>query len=741
MTIQSWTGAVRRRRGGMYVPVADKLRRITAVDLWDGTTLRRVYQYQGSEHAALPPSVAVADAVVPLKGLLAGNLNFDAGLAAGNYANYLAAVNRRMIGRMKGYREAWTTAIDSGANPSPPAYLSDCTRDLAAADPETFLIMNVYPANSNGLPGTWQYTPQFQSDGVTTNPTWTTAQTTLATWAGYDMAQTEANLSTFLANVAWSVCKKLEKTKAVVVLGQNEKNNPYIGSGLPNESNVSNTAVLGTTRAIPAYESILRDFPLTLRYTANAITLALKRWTVICKRIHEVKYKIGLTGSLATLRDSITHDWWYCDGVLPEQRLFGNYTGGSVYVAGGSGFPWGYADWNAIWNGAWQSYVEIVGGNKHRDDSKNTKFDGTELVDPNAPATDGNFSCNFWIAQEGAVALNGGSRSPILATEAGTYFGTVSSSAQASSDGAANGTWGVETGDAGVEIYPSVTNSRGTMCSLTVGRSELAKYRGGWYWVGKMWYGAIGSVHYSNAHSLSSGNNHWDSRTGVESLWDEAEGGDGLRFKPFPFWLSHIRHTDPQNFDAREWDPTFPTKDWTGFHDLATWAAFINMTRAPTGTPLTQPPYGPWNEYTFSGGVVEMRPWTTATYAGHQIATYDRMMIAKPVWLPYPNKLHRVEVDICFQNSAATATAQAKLEVRGFNKYNGLDREFAVVSGGTTSAGGGTGTNNWKRVAVEFQHVGHGYTGIPEANYALITLQFNNAGTWPVQFRNCTVDW
>jgi len=745
MTIEHWTGAVRRRRRGLFVPVGDRLRRVTRVLLWDGSKLRGVYNYPGSDASSALQTVSTDGPATAFKSMLAGNFNFDANLASGDYANYLASITRRMVGRAKWYRESWSNAINVGANPSPPAYLTACSADLAAADPEISLILETYPGLAAGLPGTWQYTPQFQLDGVTTNATWTTAQTTLATWAGYNMAQTESNCATFLQNVQWAIAKKLEKTGCRIVVGQNEKSNPYIGSGI-GENNVSGTAMLATTRGIPAYECIIRDFPLTLRYTQNAITLALKRWTVVNKAIYELKRKIGLSGDIATLRDSIDWDWYYADGVLPEQTFYRTYTGGYVWDPAGSGFPWAYSDWNATFNGAWQSYIDLLAYNKHRDDSKNTKFDGTELTDPAVQATDANLSGNVWQAQAIAAAANGGSMVPTIVTEAGTYFGTISrTTTQASSDGATNGTWGVETGAAGVEIYPAVTNSRGTICSLTVGRDALSMYRSGWYWVGKMWYGTPICVHYSTAFSLSNGNNHWDSRTGTESLWAHADGGDGLRFKPFPFWQAHLRHTDPQNFDAREWDPAFPTKDWTQFHDLATWAAFINMTKAPTGTPLTQTPYLPWNEYTFGGtagaGVLEMGPWTATDYPGHQTTTNDRMIVAKPVWLPFPDKTYRIEVDACFQNAAATATAQGKLEVRGYDKTNGLARQFDVLSGGTTSAGGGTGSNNWKRLAVEFQHVGHGLIGAPSANYALITLQFNNAGTWPLQFRDCTIAW
>lgn len=851
MSVIAWSGARQCVSRDSYVHD----RRITRTLLWTGTALRLCWQWPG-DIGATRTVPTTDEPTTPFRSVLAANLNFDSLPSPSDYTAYRDSVVRRIADRMVDYREGFSTAVALGSNPSAPSYLTDSLADMRAVNVDVGLCLNVYPANSAGLPGTWQLTPMFTAAGATAghidrdgiclsqarasagnltmsgvfvasgtvtwaatrlvslysagnlsavdvtvdgtnhwgetksvtvkgpnagtvnvagfktvtrvavgaaigaaievgtsavlNGTWVDAETALNAQAAYTLSATETAVATWLETVQWAALKKVEKTGAKFIVGQNEKNNPFIGSGL-NEGNVGFTAAAAGTRSVSAYEVAIRDFPLTMRYCTAARTLAMKRHTALIKAIAEARDGIGLSTAAAALRAGITHTWYFLDGVLPEQRFFGNYTGGQEWSVSASGFPWGYNDWNAVWSAEWQKHLDGLAVNKHRDLSKNTDFDGAEITAPDTQSTDGNYVGNAWMAQDRAIALNGGARVPVYITESGQSFGGIDPNSYAgSSDGGANGTWGVETGDAGVVIYPEQRVNRAGrlqyVCSLTAGRDALLRHRAAMFWVGHLWYGPARVVHYSHCFSSSYGNNHSDSRPGTESVWEEADGGDGLRFKPFPFWVAtHRQFTDPQSFDVREMSRQFPQKTWEEFWDLRTWAPFINMVREPTGAPLTEPPYLPWQNYSFGqgsvpAGVVEMTPWASATYPGHTNSKFERMMIAQPIWLPWPDKLYRVELDILFPDAAATATSKAKLEVRGYNKRNGLARAFEVVSGGVTSAGGGTGPGNWKRLGVEFTHVGHGLDA-PEANYALITAQFNNLGTYPVQFRNPDVMW
>jgi hypothetical protein len=475
-----------------------------------------------------------------------------------------------------------------------------------------------------------------------------------------------ADHSAWIKNMRWAIYNKLKfyGDKAKIVLSNNEPDNIDIGS---------------SKGSLNAYDVMIEDLPTTVRRTSDAIRLQRKRIIMQCKAVWEQMHGIDQ------------------DPDMQAPPHPGHFFGPTVAFPNRQ-----VTDPNQIWhldeifsegNGEILSYLDGVTVHNHRVHSR------IETYANQPPSLGGHSMYHAWKAIETANALRTPAdrkRLPVMTDEAGINYDS------------ANGTW-----NGGTVIIPATTTSpAGTSHNF-----ELRKYRAGQQLMSFCWYGVMLVTHYVQTYTGHPTFNLWS--PDPNNIWEVADGGDGFGFKPYPDWQDTQNIWDHRHYDIQSYQPVFPAKTWEQYHLPYTWGVYIDQAVAPTGTPLTTPPYNPWNNVTFAAdGVVTMT-------AGNGAA---RNLIMRPVWLRRVTRTHRFQVKVNFPTS--NASAKAKIRVRGHNKLDGLENLEVEVVGNDAEATG----SNWKTIAIDFNHTGHGLQHLNPANYALLCCDHNAVGT--VRFKD-----
>lgn len=601
------------------------------------------------------------DSPEPLVTMRDETLNFDSmsALTAPQKTMYRTAVLSRSGTKFLGWREGMAERVDHPNDFTPASWLTDSITAMSA-DPSKFFWAQTWAVLSNGLPG----------DGTAENMAILAAQTLPQMWASH---------ATWIRNIKWSWLKKRQRTGFKLSLLVNEPENFAIGTGIA---------------GVTAVEATVRDFPAGLRNTPNGILLSVKRHVIAARAAMEASLGIDLPPGSPTFTDTAY--------VLGPSLAEGHQTGYK------SAFWWGYNDLADAFGGEYMRHIHGLSIHLHRVHSRIFSYTNVE------PGANDNCFYNAWAFQQRAMSTwPAGERRylPIFNDEGGSRHGGIVPSTE-------NGTW-----NGGTEVYPQVTNARGTWDAATTHNLELRKFRDGMMACAHMLYGISRHCVYARSLSNATPHNMWDSRP--TEVWTKASGGDDLGFRPFSGYAHYEKCYDPSTYDIAGFPTVFPTKDFTRFGEPWTWQAYFDMNRPPNETPLTTPVWWGWYYIKFgidgvTPGEVEMRPWSKAGYVA-------RNLIMRPVWLRYPTKQHVFQCKINFP-AGTTNTAKAKIRVRGHNKLWGPENLEVEVVGGTTTPGGGTGTDNWATVSIPFYHTNHDLD-VPKANYAILCCDHNAVGT------------
>lgn len=190
------------------------------------------------------------------------------------------------------------------------------------------------------------------------------------------------------------------------------------------------------------------------------------------------------------------------------------------------------------------------------------------------------------------------------------------------------------------------------------------------------------------------------------------------------------KHGDIDGFTSTgnlSWSIPIVAKTWQSY--WKDWLVWFNQAQDPIDGPSTTNPFTEWNFVTFAANLITMsnrsgrnlvmRLINSRYVAQHAPSATSNGIVGVP---------HTFTVECRLSSSA---TGRARVEVRGYNKLNGL---VSVVS---ATVIGVAGTGTWTPLTVTWTHVPHNNPKLPDPLTSVLLLDHNGSGT--CEWRNANL--